>query len=145
MPALIIIAKILVAAIAAYRIYKIVMFYKSDSNVKLSFDLLSTIEIDAVIGLTIISLLAKITETTYVFTLVLCLLAAVLNFFHLFRIVIAGDKKIMLRQKTYELKKIRGMNASGFTLHVYLKNGQKLKVIVPLTKNEVIRKMNYLK
>ena len=145
MPALIIIAKILVAAIAAYRIYKIVMFYRSDSNVRLSFDLLSTIEIDAVIGLTIISLLARITETTYVFTLVLCLLAAVLNCFHLFRLVIAGDKKIMLRQKTYELKKIKGMNASGFTLNVYLKNGEKLKVMVPLTKNEVIRKMNYLK
>lgn len=145
MPALIIIFKILIVAIVALRLYKIIMLFRSDKGVKLTFDLLSTIAIDAVIALTIISLLAKIDETTYVFTLCLCILTVLLNVEQLFRVVIAGDNKIMIGAKTYDFKDIKGMNAAGFTLFVYLKGGKKLKVIVPLTRNTVVRRMKYIK
>ena len=145
MVALIIIFKILTALIAAYRIYKLYTFFRSDKNVRFSFDLLSMLEVDAVIGLTIIALLAKIDETAYAFTLVLCILAAVLNAAHLFRIIIAGDKRIMIGNNSFDFKELKGMNASRVTLHVYEKNGKRHDVLVPLTRNDVISRMDYIK
>lgn len=122
----------------------ILRFRKTDTNVKISFDLFSYIEIDAVLGLTVIALLSR-TDTVQGFTVGLILVAMALNILHLFRVIIAGDNRILIGINDYDLDQIKGMNASLVTLHVFIKGGKKMHIVVPLTKNETIRKMKYIK
>ncbi len=144
MPALIIIMKVLTALALGYRAYNIINLYRSDTNVKIRLDLLSMLEVDAGLGLTLVALLAAVRPETYGFTLGLLIGALIVNILHAFRTIIAGDKRIMIGVKSYDLKEIRGMNASRFTLHVYPKDGQQINVTVPLTQNDVLAKMKYI-
>ena len=59
-PYLIILLKILLAAVAIYRIYVLYRFKKSDTNVKLRFELMSMIELDGGIAFTLVALLAAV-------------------------------------------------------------------------------------
>ncbi len=144
MPTLIIIFKVLTALVMAYRIYNIIKMFRSDSNVRLRFDLLSTLELDAVIGLSLVALLSAVKPETYGFTLGLLVVALIMNVIHSFRTIIAGDKRIMIGIKSYDFKDIKGINASRFTLHVHTKDGQQINVPVPLTQNDVLAKMKYI-
>ncbi len=144
MPALIIIMKVLTALALGYRAYNIIKLYRNDTNVKIRFDLLSMLEVDAGLGLTLVALLSAVKPETYGFTLGLLIAALIVNILHAFRTIIAGDKRIMIGVKSYEFKEIRGMNASRFTLHVYAKDGQQINVTVPLTQNDVLAKMKYI-
>ncbi len=143
-PVLIILLKILLAAAALYRIYILYRFKKSDQNVRLKFDLVSYIELDAGIAFTLVGLLAAIDERSYGITAGLLLFAVFLNLYHLSRMIIAGDKRILIGRHDYDLKEIKGMNASRLTLHVFVKGGKKHHILVPLTLNETLQKMKYL-
>ncbi len=140
----IIILKAITAALFLYRIYKVLKFRNSDSNVALSFDLLSYIELDAGLAITAIALLAN-AKNAQGFTIGILLLATLLNVLHLNRIVIAGDRRILIGQRSFDLKDIKGMNASRITLHVYVKGGEKINVVVPLSKSDTIKKMKYIR
>ena len=144
-PFLIILLKILLAAVAIYRIYVLFRFKKSDTNVKFRFELMSMIELDGGIAFTLVALLAAIDERSYLITCGLLLVTIVLNIAHLCRVIIAGDKRILLGRHAYDLKEIRGMNTSSVTLHVYVHGGERLHILVPLTHNETLQKMKYLK
>ena len=141
---LILILKVATAALFLYRAYVILKFAKSDKNVRLSFDLLSYIELDAGLAVTLIALLAD-AEKAQGFLLGILVLALLLNVLHLNRIVIAGDKRILIGRKSYDLAQIKGMNASKIKLHVFVKGGQAVDVTVPLSKSETIRKMKYIR
>lgn len=145
MPALIIILKVILAVIALYRIYVLLKFRSSDTNVKFKFDLTSMIEVDAGIAFSILALLAVIDEKSYAMTIALLIISIAANMMHLFRTIVAGDKRILIGIHDYDLKEIKGMNASRITLHVFVKGGKKINVIVPLTTNDTISKMKYLK
>ena len=144
-PYLIILLKILLAAVVMYRIYVLYRFKKSDTNVKFRFELMSMIELDGGITFTLVALLSAIDERTYLFTCGLLLVTIVLNIAHLCRVIVAGDKRILLGRHAYDLKEIKGMNTSRVTLHVYVYGGEKLNMIAPLTHNETLQKMKYLK
>ncbi len=145
MSALIIILKVILAVIAIIRIYITLRFKQSDRSAKFSFELMSMLEVDAVIGMSLISLLAAIDERSYGFTVGLLIVTILLNISHLFRVIIAGDKRILIGPYDYDLKDIKGMNSSRITLHVFVKGGKKIDVIVPLTINDTIRKMKYIR
>ncbi|HAE15032.1 MAG: hypothetical protein IKF00_07550 [Solobacterium sp.] len=144
-PYLIILLKILLAAVAIYRIYVLYRFKKSDTNVKLRFELMSMIELDGGIAFTLVALLAAVNENTYLFTSGLLAVTILLNIAHLCRVIVAGDKRILLGRHAYDLKEIKGMNTSRVTLHVYVYGGERLHILVPLTHNETLQKMKYLK
>ncbi|MBQ4253985.1 MAG: hypothetical protein II712_04070 [Erysipelotrichaceae bacterium] len=144
MPAAIIIAKILTAAAVIWRIYLLISFRLSDTNVRFKFDLLSMIAIDGVIAVTLVAVLSTINETTYVFTLVINLLALALNLYQSWRTVVAGDKRILLGFRSYDLTQIKGISNSRISLYVHLKNGSRITIPVPLTASEVLRKMKHL-
>jgi hypothetical protein len=144
-PYLIILLKILLAAVAIYRIYVLYRFKKSDTNVKLRFELMSMIELDGGIAFTLVALLAAVNENTYLFTSGLLAVTILLNIAHLYRVIVAGDKRILLGRHAYDLKEIKGMNTSRVTLHVYVYGGERLHILVPLTHNETLQKMKYLK
>ena len=140
-PYLIILLKILLAAVAIYRIYVLYRFKKSDTNVKLRFELMSMIELDGGIAFTLVALLAAVNENTYLFTSGLLAVTILLNIAHLCRVIVAGDKRILLGRHAYDLKEIKGMNTSRVTLHVYVYGGERLHILVPLTHNETLQKM----
>ena len=144
-PYLIILLKILLAAVAIYRIYVLYRFKKSDTNVKLRFELMSMIELDGGIAFTLVALLAAVNENTYLFISGLLAVTILLNIAHLCRVIVAGDKRILLGRHAYDLKEIKGMNTSRVTLHVYVYGGERLHILVPLTHNETLQKMKYLK
>lgn len=144
-PYLIILLKILLAAVAIYRIYVLYRFKKSDTNVKLRFELMSMIELDGGIAFTLVALLSAVNENTYLFTSGLLAVTILLNIAHLCRVIVAGDKRILLGRRAYDLKEIKGMNTSRVTLHVYVYGGERLHILVPLTHNETLQKMKYLK
>ncbi len=139
-----IVLKVILAALFVYRAYLLIRFIRSDKNVKLKFDLLSYLEIDAGLALTLIGLLASAKQANS-FTIGILVLAILLNVLHIKRVIVAGDSRILIGNRDFDLKDIKGMNASRTTLHVYLKGGEKIDVVVPLSKNETIRKMKYLK
>lgn len=140
----IIILKVITALLFLYRLYIVLKFRNSDKNVRLSFDLLSYIEIDMGLAITVIALLANAKDAQG-FTIGILLLAILLNVLHLNRTVIAGDQRILIGRRSFDLRDIRGMNASRITLHIYVKGGEKIDVVVPLSKNETIRKMKYIR
>ena len=144
-PYLIILLKILLEAVAISRIYVLYRFKKSDTNVKLRFELISMIELDGGIAFTLVALLAAVNENTYLFTSGLLAVTILLNIAHLCRVIVAGDKRILLGRHAYDLKEIKGMNTSRVTLHVYVYGGERLHILVPLTHNETLQKMKYLK
>ena len=144
-PYLIILLKILLAAVAIYRIYVLYRFKKSDTNVKLRFELMSMIELDGGIAFTLVALLAAVNENTYLFTSGLLAVTILLNIAHLCRVIVAGDKRILLGRHAYDLKEIKGMNTSRVTLHVHVYGGERLHILVPLTQNETLQKMKDLK
>ncbi len=143
-PVLIILLKLLLAAIASYRIFIYYRFKHTDTNVKFRMELMSMIEIDGGIAFTLMSLLAAIDERSYPMTIVLLLFSIVLNIAHLFRVVVAGDNRILIGKDDYDLKQIKGMNSGRVTLNVFVKGGKRLHIMVPLTHNETLRKMKYL-
>ena len=103
------------------------------------------IELDGGIAFTLVELLAAVNENTYLFTSGLLAVTILLNIAHLCRVIVAGDKRILLGRHAYDLKEIKGMNTSRVTLHVYVYGGERLHILVPLTHNETLQKMKYLK
>lgn len=145
MAALIIILKIISSLLLAYRVYMFIKLKREDKTVQFRFELMSLIENAAGYGVFLVSVLSVIDETTYVFTLGLNLINLVIVIAHNLRIVVAGDNKILIKLKIYNKKDIRGINASSFTLHVYPKKDDEIKVLAPLTHNESFNQLKYVK
>lgn len=140
----ILILKVACAALFLYRVYVLVKFRKADKTMRFTFDLLSSLELDAGLALTVIGLLANPSKAGG-FTAGILVLALLLNGSQLKRIVLAGDRKILIGVQIFDLNGIKGMNASRMTLHVFVKGGKKINVVIPLTRNETIRKMKYIR
>ncbi len=120
-------------------IFMIYNLKKKDDSVKVQLDLLSRLEVFAVIGLNLIGVVSVINHDTYVFTCGLCILGIVLVLLEKNRLIIAGDKWVILKGKQYRIKNITRLETSLFTLKVYIKeNKNPLSICVPLTSNEVI-------
>ncbi len=120
-------------------IFMIYNLKKKDNSVKVQLDLLSRLEVFAVIGLNLIGVVSVINQDTYVFTCGLCILGIALVLIEKYRLIIVGEKRVILKGKQYQIKNITRLEASLFTLKVYVKeNKNPLSICVPLTSNEVI-------
>lgn len=145
MPALIIILKLISFLAMAWRAYVWLKLKKLDSTASYSFELFSRLEVAAGFAVALIGWLAVLNEKTYVFTACLNALAIVLTLTHNMRIVVGGDRKIVLGMKIYDLKEIKGMKTGRFSLYVFTKTMDRITILVPLTDNDTVRKMKYLK
>ncbi len=145
MKTLVIILKAVSILAMAWRGAVLLKLKMEDPAAKLKFDLISTLEVATGFGLALVGWLAVLDETTYVFTAGLNALAIVLTVTHNFRIIVAGDRKIMIAMKIYSLREIKGIKAGRFTLYVLTKTNDRINVLVPLTMNTVLQKMKYLK
>lgn len=140
MPVVIIIEKLLILAVYASAIYMIVSFKNENSGTKIEFDTISKLEMSMVTGVSLVSLVSVINPKTYLFTAGLCLISVVAIIFIRQRIVLAGDRKVLLKGKSYRIKDVIALGAGMFTLHVKVKNNDKdLKIYVPLTSNRVLK------
>ena len=140
MPIVLIVEKVMILAIYGYAIKMMVDFRKKDPVAKFEFDLLSRLEIAVVIGMALASLVSVINPKTYVFTAGLCLLTLLLAYFQSRRIILAGNRYVLLKGKTIALKNIKQLRTGMFTLKVALKDQEKeLSIYVPLTSNRVLR------
>lgn len=112
---------------------------KKDHSVKVQLDLLSRLEVFAVIGINLIGLVSVINKDTYVFTCGLCILGITLALLEKYRFILAGDEWMLLKGKQYKIKEIKRLETSLFSLKVYVKeNNNPLSICVPLTSNDVI-------
>ena len=140
MPFILILLKIGILASYGSILKMILDFQKKDSSVKVSLDLLSKIEISAVAGINLIGFVSVIDEKKYAFTCGLCCIGIVLALFQKYRLILAGQKMVMIKGKTYSFKELKKLGTGMFTLHVYKKaNPKPMKIYVPLTSNEVLK------
>ena len=140
MPVVIIIEKLLILAVYASVIYMIASFKKEDNQTKIEFDTLSKLEMSMVTGVSLVSLVSVINPKTYLFTAGLCLISVIAIVFIKQRIILAGDRMVLLKGKSYRIKDVKALGTGMFTLHVKVKNNDKdLKIYVPLTSNHVLK------
>lgn len=113
---------------------------KADSNVRFELDLLSTIEFFAGIGLALVGLVAVIDKTTYFFTFGLSVVSIAIGLIHRYRLILAGDRKVLFAGSIHDIKEIKNLSSGMFTLKVHTKSRQKpYSIYVPLTSNNVLK------
>lgn len=145
MAALIVILKIIACILMGIRLYLYYQIKKQDKTVLFRFELMSLIEHAAGYGVFLVAVFSAINKDSYFFTLGLNFVNVLIVLSHNFRIVIAGDSKILVNLKIYDKKSIRGINATTFTLHVFPRHGNEIKVLIPLTHNEAFKNLKYVK
>lgn len=140
MPVVLILLKICIL-LAYFSIVKMIRdFRKEEKEAWFQMDLLSRIEMSAVAGINLAGLVSVIDARTYAFTFVLCCTGIVLAVFERQRILLAGNRKVLIGGKQYSYQEIRKLGTGLFSLHVYLKKQTKpVRIYVPLTSNEVLR------
>ena len=132
--------KIVLCACWILTVYSVLKLYQADTGVKMKFDWLSWMNISGTIGLTLVSMLSVINESTYVFTIGLIIVTILMVWFLKERLMIAGDHKAMLGSKMIDLKDIRRVYAKFMTLYVITKNGT-IKLYAPVTERSVTMKL----
>lgn len=118
----------------------VVNLYRADTGVRMKFDWMSYLNISGTVGLTLVSLLSVIQESTYIFTAGLTAVSIVMVWFLKLRLMIAGDHKALLGSKMIDLKDIRRVYAKFMTLYVITKNGT-IKLYAPVTERSVTMKL----
>ena len=118
----------------------VVNLYRADTGVRMKFDWMSYLNISGTVGLTLVSLLAVIQESTYTFTAGLTAVSIIMVWFLKLRLMIAGDHKALLGSKMIDLKDIRRVYAKFMTLYVITKNGT-IKLYAPVTERSVTMKL----
>ncbi len=118
----------------------VVNLYRADTGVRMKFDWMSYLNISGTVGLTLVSLLAVIQESTYIFTAGLTAVSIIMVWFLKLRLMIAGDHKALLGSKMIDLKDIRRVYAKFMTLYVITKNGT-IKLYAPVTERSVTMKL----
>jgi len=137
---LLILSKFLIIVNYLLTIKLIYQFKKVENKSKLEFDLLSSIEISTCIGLNLVSLVAVIDSSTYVFTLFLSILGIVIAATQRYRIILVGEKKILFKGAIYEIKDIKKLGTGMFTLKIITRqNTNGYNIFIPLTSNNVLR------
>ena len=137
---ILILAKFGIIGVYASLISMILRFKKSDRNVLVEFDLLSRIELCASIGIGLVGLVCVIDPSTYAFSLILCMISISLALAQRYRIVLAGDTKVLFGGKEHFIRDIKRLGSGMFTLHIYKKMGAKpYRIYVPLTSNNVLK------
>lgn len=140
MTILLILEKIAIVAVYASIIVMVLRFRKTDKTAKLEFDLISRLELCAGAGIALVSLVSVIDPSTYVFTACLCLLSILLALFEKNRIILAGDKMMLVKGKTYKTKDTASVETGMFTLKLRVRTSpDPLSIYVPLTSNRVLR------
>lgn len=140
MPVLIILAKIGIVVVYVSILGMMFQFKKVDQHVNFEFDLLSSIEISAGIGIGLVGLFSVIDPLTYTFTFTLCLISIGIALLHRYRMILVGDHKILFAGKVHEKKEIQKLGSGLFTLRIYTKAKPKsYKIYVPLTSNHVLK------
>jgi len=133
-------AKLGIVAAYASMIWMMVQFKKADQNVKLEFDLLSRIELSAGAGINLVGLICVIDASTYTFSLILCLLGICIALLQRYRIILAGDTKILFGAKVHSIKEIKSLGSGMLTLIIQTKKRAKpYRIYVPLTSNNVLK------
>ena len=118
----------------------IYQFKKMEYKAKLEFDLLSSIEISTCIGLNLVSLVAVIDPSTYIFTLCLSILGIVIAATQRYRIILVGDKKILFKGAFYDIRDIKKLGTGMFTLKIITRqNASGFNIFIPLTSNNVLK------
>ena len=119
---------------------KMIYDFSKKEHAKLELDLLSRLEVCAVIGINLVGLIAVIDEKTYAFTCGLCCIGILLALFEKYRFVFAGEKNVLLKGKVYALKDLKKLGTGLLTLKVYLRSKPKpMQIYVPLTSSDVMK------
>lgn len=132
----VIIGKKLVILSYAWTIKMVLDFKNSHKNVKIKFDLLSSIELSFAFGLSLASILAKLTPETNAFNLILCILAILWINIQRYRILISSDDAVLLNGKEVKYSKIARAFPQLVFLNVTTKTSQ-YRVFSPLTSQEI--------
>lgn len=144
MTVLIVAAKIGIVATYVQTLLMLKKLADTDTHVNVKFDLLSRLSICVVIGMSLVSVIAAITESTYYFTLGLCVLSLVLAQLQRHQIIVAGDKYVLLSAKIVPIRDIKKMETGLYTLRVTTKD-KTYKVYVPLTTRNTLQEKVYQK
>lgn len=116
---------------------KMVLDYrKNHTNVKIKFDVFSSIEISFAIGLSLVALLAIETKETNWFNLALSLIAIIWVNFQRYRIIVASDDSVLINGGELKYNKIVRAYPQLVFLCITTKNKQ-FKVFSPLTCQEI--------
>lgn len=136
---ILIILKIVIVLNYIFTILMISNFKKEEPTSVIQLDLLSRLEIFAVLGINLVGVISVIDKTTYSFTCGLCIVGILLHLFEHYRFIFASDKKVLLQGKTYSIKEIKKLSTGLFTLQIHMKNKKIIKVYVPLTSNFILK------
>lgn len=139
-PVIIVIEKILIVTVYASVVYMIMSFQKEDRATQIEFDTLSRLEMSMITGICLVSLVSVIKPNTYLFTAALCMISVISTLFIRQRIILAGDRMVLIKGKSYRIKDVQSLGTGVFTLHVKVKSREKdLKIYVPLTSSHVLK------
>jgi hypothetical protein len=144
MALLILAAKIAIVLSYLQIAHMMTCFQKQEPQMKIEFDLLSRLSICAVIGLSLVSLAAAITESTYLFTLLLCVLSIVCIQLQGRQIIVAGSEYVLLATHAVPIGEITKLEAGWYTLKVTTRK-KAYRVYVPLTTRETLQDRVYQK
>ena len=140
MPVIIVIEKMLIVAVYVSVVYMIMSFRKVDNSAEIEFDTLSRLEMSMITGICLVSLVSVIKPNTYLFTASLCLISVIATLFIRQRIILAGDRMVLIKGKSYRIKDVQSLGTGIFTLHVKVRSrAEDLKIYVPLTSNHVLK------
>ena len=133
--------KILIVALYGYVLYTILQAKKEDCTIRIRLDLLSDIEVCFVAGLALVSIFSKISDATLVFTACLCSVTAILAFFQSRRLILSGEEKVYLRNRTFDQKKIVFIRPEKLVfLKICMKNRSE-NIYFPLTDHSALQKL----
>ena len=139
--AIIVCLKILIILLYGYVFYTLMQAKKEDCTIRIRLDLLSDIEVCFVAGLSLVSIFSKISDTALNFTACLCGLSAILAFFQSRRLILAGEEKVYLRNRTYDQKKVISIRPEKLVfLRVNMKNRSE-NIYFPLTDHSALQKV----
>ena len=133
--------KIIIVLSYGHIVFKLYKAKSKDNSIKFEFDLLSSLELCVSTALSLISLLSVIKPSTYVFTIVICIIAVILVVCQSFRIILVGNNYSFIRCKLVNNKHIVKLSAEKmFFLSIKTKSNEQL-IYVPLTSNNRLKKL----
>lgn len=137
-----------------FKILLLVQFYnflkvvyqakKEDSTLKVSFGLLSYIEISILIGLVLSTLLSNYKSDYELFICIIMLVTNLYAYFIFRRIIITGDKLAVIRNTLVRIQNIRSVEADLYAVRFYEKN-YVYKVFYPLINHKTLEYKLYRK
>ncbi|MBV4094415.1 hypothetical protein KSY51_13025 [Erysipelatoclostridium ramosum] len=110
---------------------------KEDNTIQISFGLLSLFEFFCILGLNIAFVCSIILEAHSIYFFLIGTIINIYTYFMLNRVIIVGERKILLKGKIVDLKRIKKVEARFYSVIFNSRDG-KLSVTYPIINHQIL-------